>query len=156
MGNIMSEEEAEKEFLGEDFDFESPEADKQINYGTAAPMCQPKHTLEELKLDASGAASGWTEPSHAAHSETSTRLWPFGIERLQGRQETKCGCATAAKETLLHPDGKTRLSGTYQCYYSTSSCGLQDGIIRPSCVQLLREAFHTYGLYPSDQKGLQP
>ena len=54
MGNIMSEDEAEKEFLGDDFDFESPEADKQINFGTAAPSCQPHHTQQELKTAAEG------------------------------------------------------------------------------------------------------
>ena len=43
----MSEEEAEKEFLEEGFNLESPEADGKINYGTAAPNCQPKHTRRE-------------------------------------------------------------------------------------------------------------
>lgn len=46
MGNVMSEEQ-EEEFLEEGFDLESPEADKQINFGTAAPNCQPRHTLDE-------------------------------------------------------------------------------------------------------------
>jgi hypothetical protein len=44
----MSDEEAEKEFLEEGFDLESPEADQKINYGTAAPNCQPQHTQREV------------------------------------------------------------------------------------------------------------
>jgi hypothetical protein len=46
MGNVMSEEE-EAEFLEEGFDLDSPDADKVINYGTAEPNCQPKHTQTE-------------------------------------------------------------------------------------------------------------
>jgi hypothetical protein len=46
MGNVMSEEE-EAEFLEEGFDMDSPDADKVINYGTAEPNCQPKHTQTE-------------------------------------------------------------------------------------------------------------
>jgi type IV secretory pathway VirB10-like protein len=46
MGNVMSEAE-ESEFLEEGFDLDSPDADKQINYGTSAPNCQPKHTQTE-------------------------------------------------------------------------------------------------------------
>lgn len=43
MGNAFSEEE-DGEFLEDGFNLDSPEADKQINFGTAAPNCQPKHT----------------------------------------------------------------------------------------------------------------
>ncbi len=46
MGNVMSEEQ-EAEFLEEGFDLDSPDADKVINYGTAEPNCQPKHTQTE-------------------------------------------------------------------------------------------------------------
>lgn len=45
MGNVLSEEEPEKGFLDESFNLESPDADQKINFGTAAPQCQPKHTL---------------------------------------------------------------------------------------------------------------
>lgn len=45
MGNVMSEEDAE--FLEEGFDLDSPDADKHINFGTAEPNCQPKHTQTE-------------------------------------------------------------------------------------------------------------
>jgi len=44
MGNALSEEEDEPKFLEEGFNLESPEADQKINFGTAAPNCQPKHT----------------------------------------------------------------------------------------------------------------
>jgi hypothetical protein len=50
MGNALSEEE-EEQLLEEAFtmSLESPEADKHLNSGTAAPNCQPKHTREKLK-----------------------------------------------------------------------------------------------------------
>lgn len=48
MGNILSEEE-EAGFLEEGFNLESPGADEAINYGAAAPRCQPKHTEAELQ-----------------------------------------------------------------------------------------------------------
>lgn len=47
MGNVLSDEE-ENAFLEEGFNLESPGADKVINYGAAAPRCQPKHTEVEL------------------------------------------------------------------------------------------------------------
>lgn len=42
---MLSEEEPEeKGFLEEGFNLESHDADQKINFGTAAPKCQPKHT----------------------------------------------------------------------------------------------------------------
>lgn len=46
----MSEEE-EKAFFEQGFNLEDPGADGKINYGAAAPRCQPKHTEDELKSD---------------------------------------------------------------------------------------------------------
>jgi hypothetical protein len=42
MGNVLSDEtdEREEKFLEEGFNLESPDADKQINFGTAAPVWQ--------------------------------------------------------------------------------------------------------------------
>jgi hypothetical protein len=60
MGNVLSDEEEEApagEFLEPGFNLESPEADQQINFGTAAPNCQPKHTRKQL-LDADGEDEG--------------------------------------------------------------------------------------------------
>uniref|UniRef100_A0A7S4UWV7 Uncharacterized protein n=1 Tax=Ditylum brightwellii TaxID=49249 RepID=A0A7S4UWV7_9STRA len=50
MGNGMSEEE-ERTFLEEAYNMslDSPDIDKKVNNGTAAPNCQPKHTREEEK-----------------------------------------------------------------------------------------------------------
>ena len=47
MGNALSEEE-ETEILEEAYSMslESPEADKFLNSGTAAPNCQPKHSKD--------------------------------------------------------------------------------------------------------------
>jgi len=50
MGNVVSEQ-GDDEFLEEGFDLDSPEADKQINFGTAEPNCQPNHTKEEASKD---------------------------------------------------------------------------------------------------------
>lgn len=52
MGNVLSEEPDEETFLKEGFNLESPDADKEINYGAAAPRCQPKHTEEVEKAAA--------------------------------------------------------------------------------------------------------
>ena len=49
MGNVLSEEAAEETFLKEGFNLESPEADKEINYGASVPRCQPKHTEAAAK-----------------------------------------------------------------------------------------------------------
>eukprot|EP00934_Nitzschia_sp_Nitz4_P001152 Nitzschia sp. Nitz4//scaffold21_size171442//33732//35452//NITZ4_002150-RA/size171442-augustus-gene-0.179-mRNA-1//1//CDS//3329542378//1152//frame0 len=48
MGNALSEEE-EEEILEEAYSMslESPEADRVLNAGTAAPNCQPKHTQKD-------------------------------------------------------------------------------------------------------------
>jgi len=51
MGNAFSEEGEDGadggSFLENGFKLNSPEADKQINFGTAAPNCQPRHTMLE-------------------------------------------------------------------------------------------------------------
>lgn len=48
MGNALSEEE-ETQILEEAYSMslESPEADKVLNAGTAAPNCQPKHSQDD-------------------------------------------------------------------------------------------------------------
>lgn len=46
MGNAFSEE-SEPTFLEEGFNLDSPDADKEINYGTAAPVWQNKKSLDE-------------------------------------------------------------------------------------------------------------
>ena len=51
MGNVISEEQDEEAFLKEGFNLESPDADKEINYGNSAPRCQPKHTESEKAVD---------------------------------------------------------------------------------------------------------
>lgn len=47
MGNVLSEEQSEETFFKEGFNLESPDADKEINYGASVPRCQPKHTEED-------------------------------------------------------------------------------------------------------------
>ena len=46
MGNALSEEEQEK-IMEEAYNLEDPGADKQLNSGTSAPNCQPKHTQKD-------------------------------------------------------------------------------------------------------------
>ena len=52
MGNVLSEEQAEETFLKEGFNLESPDADREINYGASVPRCQPQHTDEEERKQA--------------------------------------------------------------------------------------------------------
>jgi hypothetical protein len=52
MGNVLSEE-AEPTFLEEGFNLDSPHADKEINYGTAAPVWQNKKSVESEEETAS-------------------------------------------------------------------------------------------------------
>jgi hypothetical protein len=47
MGNVLSEEESENEFLEEGFNLDSPEADKVINYGTSAPVWQNSKAIQQ-------------------------------------------------------------------------------------------------------------
>lgn len=58
MGNVLSEEVEEETFLKEGFNLESPEADKEINYGASVPRCQPKHTEAEEKERAASSSNG--------------------------------------------------------------------------------------------------
>jgi hypothetical protein len=46
MGNELSQEEQDR-ILEEAYNLEDPKADKNLNSGTAAPNCQPKHTQKE-------------------------------------------------------------------------------------------------------------
>lgn len=52
MGNEASQLE-EKDFLNESYDesigLDNPDVDRQINSGTTAPNCQPKHTQKEVE-----------------------------------------------------------------------------------------------------------
>jgi hypothetical protein len=64
MGNVMSEEE-EDQFLEEGFNFESPDADQKINYGTAAPNWQHKEESEEEVGHEVDLAPGETAESRA-------------------------------------------------------------------------------------------
>ena len=70
MGNIMSEEQ-EAEFLEEGFDLDSPDADKVINYGTAEPNCQPKHTQTE---DSKPSAPAPIEIQHPVEQGTEVAM----------------------------------------------------------------------------------
>jgi hypothetical protein len=51
MGNVLSEEEQEEQFLEDGFNLESPDADKVINYGTAAPVWQNKKSTSSRSLE---------------------------------------------------------------------------------------------------------
>lgn len=46
MGNALSEEEQDQ-MMEEAYNLEDPGADKQLNNGTSAPSCQPKHTQDD-------------------------------------------------------------------------------------------------------------
>ena len=46
MGNALSEEEQDQ-MMEEAYNLEDPGADKQLNSGTSAPNCQPKHTQDD-------------------------------------------------------------------------------------------------------------
>lgn len=54
MGNVLSDETEEREetFLQNGFNLESPDADKQINFGTAAPIWQNSRNKDEEDDDA--------------------------------------------------------------------------------------------------------
>jgi hypothetical protein len=51
MGNVLSDEEQEERFLEDGFNLESPDADKVINYGTAAPVWQNKNSHSSRSLE---------------------------------------------------------------------------------------------------------
>ena len=54
MGNVLSDEEDEQQFLEDGFNLESPDADKVINYGTAAPVWQNKAPSDRNMNDSNG------------------------------------------------------------------------------------------------------
>jgi hypothetical protein len=53
MGNVMSEEDNDETFLQEGFNLESPDADRVVNFGTAAPVWQnaKEQREEETRSD---------------------------------------------------------------------------------------------------------
>ena len=53
MGNVMSEEDNDETFLQEGFNLESPDADRVVNFGTAAPIWQntKEQREEETRSD---------------------------------------------------------------------------------------------------------
>ena len=79
MGNVLSEEEEEAQsgdFLEPGFNLESPDADQQINFGTAAPNCQPKHTRKQL-LEADEEGQEVAAPPRETNGESAS------LENLQ-------------------------------------------------------------------------
>jgi hypothetical protein len=72
MGNALFTEETEVTPF--DYNLESPEADSQLNGGTAAPNCQPKHSMEldravEQQQQSHGTKHGRTSETTAASSK---------------------------------------------------------------------------------------
>ena len=65
MGNELSQEEQDQ-ILEEAYNLEDPKADEYLNSGTAAPNCQPKHTVKrdqrerdrQKEQEAAAAAAG--------------------------------------------------------------------------------------------------
>jgi hypothetical protein len=57
MGNVLSEEEQEERFIEDGFNLESPDADKVINYGTAAPVWQNKKSSSSRSLEHNNISS---------------------------------------------------------------------------------------------------
>lgn len=75
MGNVLSEEEPEeKQFLEEGFNLESPDADQKINFGTAAPQCQPKHILVKDEIKSTDGHDQLRESRESGLSESSGQL----------------------------------------------------------------------------------
>lgn len=74
MGNVLSEEDQEERFLEDGFNLESPDADKVINYGTAAPVWQNKKSSSSRSLENNDAShqtnrnENNNESNHRNHS----------------------------------------------------------------------------------------
>ena len=71
MGNALSEEEQEQ-IMEEAYNLEDPGADRQLNAGTAAPNCQPKHTQRETEPKNGGSEGDETAISHKNQRTSST------------------------------------------------------------------------------------
>eukprot|EP00977_Amphora_coffeiformis_P012547 scaffold3126_cov136-Amphora_coffeaeformis.AAC.3 len=91
MGNVLSEEQAEETFLKEGFNLESPDADKEINYGASVPRCQPKHTDEEEKKQAEKNAADTTTTTMAVPPEEEVELDKNGKPKLSYIQMARMG-----------------------------------------------------------------
>jgi hypothetical protein len=84
MGNVLSDEEDDQQFLEDGFNLESPDADKVINYGTAAPVWQNKAPSDQSMLssgddpppnareDTAGAGEGSDGAAHPRRSNSVT------------------------------------------------------------------------------------
>jgi hypothetical protein len=94
MGNVLSEEESAEQFLEEGFDLDSPEADKEINYGTAAPVWQ--NAAEEKEEEEEGNAgqevameSSSDHPERLDDGTTAARTAAAAGEHRGGRRQTE-------------------------------------------------------------------
>jgi hypothetical protein len=76
MGNVLSEGEDEEyqagDFLEPGFNLDSPDADQHINFGTAAPNCQPKHTRKQLEVELQEQDQGEIGQEVAAPTNTNS------------------------------------------------------------------------------------
>jgi hypothetical protein len=121
MGNVLSEEAAEETFLKEGFDLESPEADKEINFGASAPRCQPKHTEEQQA--AADTATETDSSSDEVNSQAAT------TENNDKAAASQGGTESADDKESDEAGGKQKLS-----YIQMARMGYQElvnAIIRP-------------------------
>jgi hypothetical protein len=124
MGNVMSDEEAEKEFLEEGFDLESPDADQKINYGTSAPNCQPQHTQREVGQEVVMEDTDDGDGRHLKHDRASSTV----SEGSQQEPENKRLHSTAEQAAAAQQNPKK------MSYIQMAKLGYQElinAIIRP-------------------------
>mmetsp|Transcript_116990 Transcript_116990/g.239378 ORF Transcript_116990/g.239378 Transcript_116990/m.239378 type:complete len:564 (+) Transcript_116990:196-1887(+) len=147
MGNALSEEEQEK-IIEEAYNLEDPGADKQLNNGTSASNCQPKHTQKEAEQRNSGSQSSGgadTTMSHKNQRTSSTTSVREAQEDRRKRQHT--ANASSSSSSLSSQQQQEQEAAAQQqkklSYIQMARIGYQElvnAIIRPPRADYKMEA----------------
>jgi len=135
MGNVLSEEEQEAqagEFLEEGFNLDSPDADREINFGTSAPNCQPKHTKEKLEGDSDDEMIGHevsAEETNGGDGNDQHASHKHRRQSSMSSHDSNGGSERRKRQHLSESQAKQKLS-----YIQMAKLGYQElvnAIIRP-------------------------
>ena len=139
MGNALSEEEQEQ-IMEEAYNLEDSGADKQLNSGTSAPNCQPKHTQREAEQRNSGSESDVgteTTTSHKNQRSSSTMSVRDSQEDRRKRQHTASTSSSSSLSSQQQQEQEISAAQQQQkklSYFQMARLGYQElvnAIIRP-------------------------
>jgi len=138
MGNALSEEEQEQ-LMEEAYNLEDPGADKQLNSGTSAPNCQPKHTRKEIEQRNGGSESDVAAGTTNPHKNQRTSSTASVREEQEDRRKRQHAANTSSSSSSLssQQQQEQEMAAAQQkklSYFQMAKLGYQElvnAIIRP-------------------------